>query len=103
MRIPIVLRAVTTSWLVVFANGAVGLLLTPFVLHHLGDEAFGLWVLVVTLAGYYGLFDLGVGSAVLRYVAHRRALGPKHGVNEVRGPALCFYALPSLVAIALAF
>jgi O-antigen/teichoic acid export membrane protein len=103
MRIPIVLRAVTTSWLVVFANGAVGFLLTPFVLHRLGDEAFGLWVLVVTVAGYYGLFDLGVGSAVLRYVSHRRALGEKDGVNEVVATAFYFYACACLVVIALAF
>jgi len=103
MRVPIILRAVTTSWLVVFANGAVGFLLTPFVLHRLGDEAFGLWVLVVTVAGYYGIFDLGVGSAVLRYVSHRRALGEKDGVNEVVATAFYFYTCACLVVIALAF
>src|SRR5229473_2925190 len=91
MRIPIVLRAVTTSWLVVFANGAVGLLLTPFVLHHLGDEAFGLWVLVVTLAGYYGLFDAGVRSSILRYASRHRALGDQERANEVVATAFYYY------------
>ena len=99
MRIPIILRAVATSWIVVFANGAVGFCLTPFVLHRLGDEAFGLWVLVVTVAGYYGVFDFGICSAVLRYAALKRALGEKDGINEVVATAFYFYVCACLVVI----
>ena len=33
----------------------VALFLSPFVVHSLGDESYGLWVLVVSLTGYYGL------------------------------------------------
>lgn len=50
-------------------NVVVGFLLTPFILHRLGDEAYGLWVLVFSFAGYYGVLDLGISSAVIRYVA----------------------------------
>lgn len=103
MRIPIILRAVTTSWIVVFANGAVGFCLTPYVLHHLGDEAFGLWVLVVTVAGYYGVFDFGICSAVLRYAALKRALGEKDGISEVVATAFYFYVCGCLVVIVSSF
>jgi O-antigen/teichoic acid export membrane protein len=91
MRSSLILRAVTTSWVAVLANAAVGLLLTPYVLHHIGDEAFGLWVLVVTLAGYYGFLDAGVRSSILRYTSRYRTLGDHQGAKEVVATAFYYY------------
>ncbi len=87
----LVLRAVTTSWIAVAANAAVGFFLTPYVLHHLGDEAYGLWILTVTCVGYYGLLDIGVRSAILRYVSRNQALGNRDAVNEVVATAFYYY------------
>src|SRR5712691_11363701 len=91
MRFSLILRAVATSWVAILANAAVGFLLTPYVLHHLGDEAFGLWVLVVTLVGCYGLFDAGVRSSILRYASRHRALGDQERANEVIATAFYYY------------
>jgi len=91
MRFSLILRAVTTSWVAVLANAAAGLLLTPYVLHHIGDEAFGLWVLVVTLVGYYGVLDGGVRSSILRYTSRYRALGDQESVKEVVATAFYYY------------
>src|SRR5712691_11334546 len=91
MRFSLILRAVATSWVAILANAAVGFLLTPYVLHHLGDEAFGLWVLVVTLVGCYGLFDAGVRSSILRYASRHRALGDQERANEVIASAFYYY------------
>src|SRR6266436_3501790 len=91
MRSSLILRAVTTSWVAVLANAAVGLLLTPYVLHHIGDEAFGLWVLVVTLVGYYGFLDGGVRSSILRYTSRSRALGDQESAKEVVATAFYYY------------
>ena len=46
-----------------------GLLITPFVLQTLGPERFGFWSLLNTIAGAAVLMDLGLGSAVTRFVA----------------------------------
>lgn len=80
-----------TSWIAVAANAAVGFLLTPYVLHHLGDEAYGLWVLTVNCVGYYGLLDIGVRSSILRYVSRHQELGNKNGVNEIVATAFYYY------------
>ena len=47
--------------------------LLPFILHHLGDHLYGVWVVIGTLSSYYGLLDLGLSSAVTRFVS--RELG----------------------------
>ena len=45
-------KNVVASWASLFTHLAVGLLLSPYILHRLGDEAFGVWVLVFSLTGY---------------------------------------------------
>src|SRR5438045_9615319 len=64
-----ILKNVGSSWCALGVNVLVGLFLSPYILHRLGDEAFGLWVLIFSITGYYGLFDLGIRSSIVRYVA----------------------------------
>lgn len=103
MRKSLVLRAVTTSWIAVTANAAVGFFLTPYVLHHLGDEAYGLWILTVTCVGYYGLLDIGVRSSILRYVSRNQALGNRDAVNEVVATAFYYYLAACAIIVVAAF
>ena len=63
------IRNVSSSWLLLAVTLSVGIFLTPFVLHHLGDEAYGLWILVFAITGYFRIFNLGLNSTVIRYVA----------------------------------
>jgi O-antigen/teichoic acid export membrane protein len=103
MHRSLILRAVTTSWIAVAANAAVGFLLTPYILHHLGDEAYGLWVLTVTCVGYYGLLDIGVRSSILRYVSRHQALGDLEGVNQVVATAFYYYLAACAVILVATF
>jgi O-antigen/teichoic acid export membrane protein len=47
--------------------------MTPFMIGALGDKLYGLWMLVASLTGFYGLLNLGLTSAVQRYLA--KAIG----------------------------
>ena len=40
----------------------IGFLVTPIVLGFLGAEKYGVWVIIGTLLGYFGLLDLEVTS-----------------------------------------
>ena len=44
----------------------------PLALHYLGKEQFGLWALAQQITGYLMLLDLGVSSAVSRFIADRK-------------------------------
>ena len=63
-----IIKNVSSSWFSLGVDVVVGFLLYPFILHKLGDTASGIWVLIFTITGYYGLFDLGIRSSVVRYV-----------------------------------
>src|SRR5215467_8294867 len=70
-----ILKNVSSSWFSLGVNVVTGFILSPFIVHHLGDEAFGLWILIFSVTGYYGLFDLGIRSSIVRYVAKYSANG----------------------------
>ena len=60
----------------------VGLILSPYVIHTLGDRLFGMWALVGTLTGWYGMLDFGISGAVGRYITVSFTKGDKDGVNS---------------------
>lgn len=78
-------------------NIAVGFFLSPFVLHHLGDDAFGLWILIFSLTGYYGIFDFGIRSSLIRYVSKFQATGDKEHLARLINTSLFVYACLGLV------
>jgi O-antigen/teichoic acid export membrane protein len=80
---------------------AVGFFLTPAMLSYLGEKRFGMWTLVSSLVGYYGLLDFGVSAAVLRYVPLFHGQGNHHRVSAVVSTSLGFYSALSLVVIVL--
>jgi O-antigen/teichoic acid export membrane protein len=42
---------------------------TPYLVHHLGEELYGLIALVGTIAGFAGLLNLGIGTALAKFVS----------------------------------
>jgi len=100
MKLDHVLRAVASSWVAVSVNAVVGFLLTPYLLHHLGAVDFGLYTLVTALSGYYGLFDLGIRSAVLRFVSRALSLNDPGETNRVVSSAFYFYWGICVLAVA---
>jgi O-antigen/teichoic acid export membrane protein len=93
------LRGVSTRWLRMGTNILVGILLTPFVLHRLGDEGWGLYVLIFSLTGYFGLFDLGITASVQRYVAWFVARNEDENVNHYVNTAFFIYCLVGAAAL----
>lgn len=67
-----------------------GILLVRITTRKLGVEGYGVWTLVLTLADYLLLVDLGFRSATLKYTTHYRATGEPGKVNEAINSALIY-------------
>ncbi|MGO8985016.1 MAG: flippase [Terriglobales bacterium] len=86
-----IVKNVSSNWFALGINVVVGLLLSPFILHRLGDTAFGLWVLIFSITGYYGMFDLGIRSSVVRYVSKFTATGDREELAKLINTSLFTY------------
>lgn len=98
---------VLMNWVAVAVGMVVPFFLTPFVVQHLGSTAYGVWILAVSTVAYLNLLDLGLRSAVIRFVSKADAEKNLKDAQEAIGAALWFRLLISagvvVIAIALAF
>jgi O-antigen/teichoic acid export membrane protein len=96
-----ILKNVGSSWSALGINVIVGVFLSPFILHRLGDAAFGIWVLIFSITGYYGLFDLGIRSSIVRYVSKYTATGDREKLAQFVNTALFSYTGIGAVSMVL--
>lgn len=59
-RARVYLRNITANWVGYGLNLVVMFFMSPFVVHTLGDERYGVWTLLVTLTGHMGLQQGGM-------------------------------------------
>ncbi|MGA7442673.1 MAG: oligosaccharide flippase family protein, partial [Candidatus Sulfotelmatobacter sp.] len=98
-----IVKNVGSSWFALGLNILVGIFLSPYILHHLGDTAFGLWVLIFSVTGYYGLFDLGIRSSIIRYVAKYSATNENDELSRLINTALFTYSGIGTLALLITF
>ena len=82
-----------------FSQVTVTLVLTPLIIHSLGDKMYGLWVFVGTFIGYYGLMDFGLELAIHRYVSRAVGLGDPDEINKVINTALFIFTIIGFIAL----
>ncbi|MGE0448708.1 MAG: oligosaccharide flippase family protein [Vicinamibacterales bacterium] len=79
----VVARNLSTRYLAIVTDAALGVLILPFNVAHLGTSAYGLWVLAASITAYFSLLDLGYGGAIVKFVAQYRARRDGRALNEV--------------------
>ena len=81
---------VLMNWAAMAVNMVVPFFLTPFVVRHLGPAGYGVWILVVSTVSYLALLDLGLRSAVVRFVSKAQARGDLGEASNAIHVALWF-------------
>jgi O-antigen/teichoic acid export membrane protein len=66
-------RNVIATILARMVNMARGVFLVPFLLAHMGLEAYGIWTTIFILVTYVGLTTLGISNVYIKYVAEFHA------------------------------
>lgn len=93
-------RNVSTRYLAIITDAALGLVLLPFNVHHLGQSAWGLWMLTASVTAYFSILDLGYGGSITRFVAQYRARRDAAGLNEILSTMIVLFAGVGVVAYA---
>lgn len=100
-------RSILSNWFGLVVLAASNLLLTPLMIHHLGAVDYGVWVLAGSVLDYYGLLDLGMRSAMFRYVALYRGGDQREEVDRTFASALFLVSataiLICLLSVGVAF
>lgn len=80
---------------------AIGLVTLPAVIRWLGTERFGIFSWIMIILGYFGLFDLGLGRATIKFVAEAFGLRKFDEVGPIMWSAVGLQSLFGIVGALL--
>jgi O-antigen/teichoic acid export membrane protein len=98
----LIFQNLSMNYLVTGTELLIGIFMLPFNVSHLGQSAYGLWVLVASVTIYFSMLDLGYGVAQVRFAAKYRAQGDARALNEIASTMFCVFSGIGLLAFTIA-
>lgn len=78
---------------------AISLLLTPFLITTLGNENYGLWLLILSMLGWFNIINLGFPSAVQRHITWALESKVDENINRIFSTSILLFSTLGGVAI----
>lgn len=92
-------RNIFSNWASYAVTAVIGFTLSPFIVNALGVTGYGIWTLVLSLTGYFGLLDLGIRSSVGRFLARSLALKDDDKTNRTISTAFAILAFGGTLSL----
>ena len=91
---------VSSRYLAILVDTLIGLVMLPFNIGHLGESAYGLWLLSASITTHFSILDLGYGSSLIKFIAQYRAHRSVQALNEITSTLFFVFAAAGAVAYA---
>ena len=78
---------------------ALGFFSTPALIKSLGVQQFGIYALLTSLQAYFGVFDLGIGGSLPRFLVRAQQRGDREEIRQIISFAVGFYLFIFLVLV----
>ncbi|SFC34947.1 Membrane protein involved in the export of O-antigen and teichoic acid [Algibacter lectus] len=87
------------AYINIFLTNIIGLILTPFIIKHLGQSEYGLYTLIGAFVSYISLLDFGLNNTIVRFVAKYRAQKDKTGEENFLAVTMIIYGVISVAIV----
>jgi len=91
------------SLLEYIAQPALMLVSAPYLVGRLGLDRYGIWMLVSSFAGTFGIFQIGLGDATIKYVSTYKGRNDREGVSRIISGTLALSGLLGAVCALVLF
>ncbi|WP_198037706.1 lipopolysaccharide biosynthesis protein [Mariniflexile maritimum] len=91
------------NYATIFLTNAVGLFITPFILNHVGNSEYGIYITIGALVGTISVLDLGLNNTIVRFVAKYRAENDRKGEENFLATTMLIYAVLSAMVFMFGF
>lgn len=79
-------------------------LITPYIIYKIGVDGYGVWALIAVIGNYQLFVDMGISTALIRYVAIARSENNRPIINEYLAVGLLvFIAIPAVFLVMVFF
>jgi len=63
------IKSIFSNWMTLTISALTSIVMTPVLVHRLGQTQYGMWVLTGSLIDYYALLDMGMRAGLFRFAA----------------------------------
>jgi len=85
-----------SNWTNLVLTMLAAFIVSPIIVHGLGNENYGIWTLVVSITGYFTVLDFGVSTALVRFISKYEALKDRKKSRQIYSNAFIFFFYVSL-------
>jgi len=82
------IKNVLSNWVFLFLNLVIFFFLTPYIIRVLGPARAGIWFLLGSITGYFGIIAFGIPGATEKYIAQYLATNNRDQVNRIVSTSL---------------
>ena len=86
-----VVRNTLFNYLAIICVTLIRFVAMPILIHGLGRDRYGIYATVMSVVGYVGLLDLGIGISLTKFVAEYYATRDFRRLNEMLSTSLLLY------------
>jgi len=96
-------RNIFSSWVSLGIRVILVFLVNPFIIHTLGNERYGVWILVISILNYVVILDLGIKQALVRFISKFLGTDDYDKINSLLSAAFFAYGIISLLVVGITF
>ncbi len=88
-----------SNWAGTVIGAAIALLMAPFLVHTLGKDEYGVWVLIFSIVSYTNFFDAGMKQSLARYFPKYYGTGDYENLNKSINSSLLIYVITGTLVV----
>jgi len=92
-------KGAALNYITIFLTNVIGLVMTPFILGHIGKEEYGIYLTIGALVGTISLLDFGLNNTIVRFVAKYKAEKDKTGLENFLATTMILYLIISIIVV----
>ncbi len=92
-------KNIFSNWAGAGVAAVVGFFMSPFLVHTLGKDSYGVWVLISSVIAYANFFDAGMKQSLAKYLPKYYAKGDYDNLNRVINSSLFIYIIVSAITV----
>ncbi len=94
------LSNIFSSWVAYLVRMGITFFFVPYVIHTLGGERYGIWVIIFQTVFYFSFFDLGLSTALTRFVSRFLSKHDYRQINKVLNTSNLIYLVLGILLMA---
>ena len=94
-------KNIFSSWASLAIRVILVFLVNPYIIHTLGNDQYGVWILVISILNYVTILDLGMKQALVRFISKYLGHEDYDSINSILSTAYFVYNIVGLAVVAL--